>query len=173
MEPYDIVTYPDRFLREPTKPVKEINGTLQGIIDRMAQTMYQAPGVGLAAIQVGIDQSIVIYDAALGTDEKDLQVLLNPRIVETEGSVLSENEGCLSVPDFRADVKRCAAVAVEGVDREGKPVRLERDDFLAVVLQHEIDHLNGVLFIDRISALKREIYKRRIKKQIRTHKNDV
>jgi len=83
--------------------------------------------------------------------------------------VISESEGCLSVPDFRADVKRHAAVLVEGVDREGKPIRIERDDFLSIVLQHEIDHLNGTLFIDRISALKRQLYRKRILKQLKQH----
>jgi peptide deformylase len=96
--------------------------------------------------------------------------LINPQIIKREGSVISENEGCLSVPDFRADVKRYASVLVEGVDREGKPVRLDRDDFLAIILQHEIDHLNGILFIDRISSLKRQLYKRRVSKQLKRNK---
>jgi peptide deformylase len=94
-------------------------------------------------------------------------VLINPRIVSSEGSILSEDEGCLSVPDFRSDVKRAAAVIVEGFDRNEKPVRLDAEGLLAVVLQHEIDHLNGILFIDRISALKRGIYKRRVLKNLR------
>ncbi|AOY58977.1 peptide deformylase [Desulfococcus multivorans] len=167
MEPLEIVTYPDKFLKQPTKPVENIDGELQNLIDRMAHTMFAAPGVGLAAIQVGHDKSLIVYDGNPGEDRPSLQVLINPRIVEAQGTIISENEGCLSVPDFRADVKRNAAVVVEGVDRDGKPVRIERNDFLAVVLQHEIDHLNGVLFIDRISALKRQLYRKRILKQIR------
>lgn len=167
MEPLEIVTYPDKFLKQPTKAVENIDGELQNLIDRMAHTMFAAPGVGLAAIQVGHDKSLIVYDGNPGEDRPSLQVLINPRIVEAQGTIISENEGCLSVPDFRADVKRNAAVVVEGVDRDGKPVRIERDDFLAVVLQHEIDHLNGVLFIDRISALKRQLYRKRILKQIR------
>jgi len=167
METLKIVTYPDTFLNKPTLPVENIDGDIQKLIDHMAETMYQAPGVGLAAIQVGHGKSIIVFDDQPDEDNRSLQVLINPTIVQTEGSVLSENEGCLSVPDFRADVKRHAAVLVEGYDREGKPVRMERDDFLAIVLQHEIDHLNGTLFIDRISSLKRQLYKRKVQKQIK------
>jgi peptide deformylase len=167
----DIVTYPDEFLRQPTKPIKEINGEIQRIIDDMAETMYQAPGIGLAAIQVGCDKSIIIYDEFPTNEEKkSLQVLINPEILVREGTVISENEGCLSVPDFQSNVKRAACISVQGLDREGNPVKLERDDFLAVVLQHEIDHLNGILFIDRISTLKRELYKRRMKKKSKKKK---
>jgi peptide deformylase len=129
--------------------------------------MYEARGVGLAATQVGYSGSLILYDASLGGEIPSIHALINPEIIQREGSFLSENEGCLSVPDFRADVKRYAAVLVEGLDREGNPVRIERDDFLAVVLQHEIDHLKGTLFIDRISSLKRELYKRRVKKKLK------
>jgi peptide deformylase len=162
-----IVTFPDGFLKKPTKEVQNIDGALQKVIDDMADTMYAAPGIGLAAIQVGIDRSILIYDVSPPEENRLLQVLINPRIIESEGSFISENEGCLSVPDFRADVRRAERVLVEGVNREGSPLRLEAEGFMAVVLQHEIDHLNGTLFIDRISSLKRELYKRRIKKQLR------
>lgn len=163
-----IVTYPDTFLQKPTRPVETINGDLQSLVGNMTETMYQAPGVGLAAIQVGNDQSLIVIDEYPGDDDRNSPiVLINPRIVERHGSVLSEGEGCLSVPEFRADVKRAAAVVVEAFDRHGKPIRMERDDFLAIVLQHEIDHLEGTLFIDRISALKRNLYKRRVEKQMR------
>ncbi|OQY60032.1 MAG: peptide deformylase [Desulfobacteraceae bacterium 4572_88] len=168
MEPLDIITYPDKFLRESTKVVENIDGAIQQIIESMATTMYDVPGVGLAAIQVGIDKQIIIYDELLrNEDKRAMKVLINPKIIASEGTILSEKEGCLSLPDFRADVKRSAAVLVEGVDQDGNPVRIERDDFLAVVLQHEIDHLNGTLFIDRISSLKREMYKRRLKKTLK------
>jgi len=163
----DIVTYPDDFLRHPTSDVDTIDGELQKLIDSMAQTMYMAPGIGLAAIQVGIDKSLLIFDVAPPDKERNLHVLINPEIVEKEGSILSENEGCLSVPDFRANVKRAERVLVEAYNREGKPIRMEAEGFLSIVLQHEIDHLKGTLFIDRISALKRELYNRRIKKQLR------
>ncbi len=170
MEIMKVLTYPDPFLKKTAKPVENIDEEIHKLIENMVVIMYDAPGVGLAAMQVGVDKSLIVYDSGLGKEEeRKPEVLINPKIVASEGSVISENEGCLSVPDFRADVKRCAAVAVEGVDKNGKPVRIERDDFLAVVLQHEIDHLNGTLFIDRISSLKRELYKRRIRKQIKNN----
>jgi len=162
-----ILTYPDKFLTQPTTPVANVDGSIQQIIEDMASTMYNAPGVGLAAIQVGIDKSIIVYDVLPREEKRSLQVLINPRIITTEGEMVSEEEGCLSVPDFRADVKRASSVLVEGLDREGNPLRISADGLLAVVLQHEIDHLKGTLFIDRISALKRELYKRRVKKKLK------
>ncbi len=163
----DIVTYPDQFLRQKTKPVNNIDGHLQQLIDNMGTTMYNAPGLGLAAIQVGIDKQMLVYDVAPNDDSRRLNVLINPKIVSAEGQVLSENEGCLSVPDYRANVKRASRILVEGVDRDGNPLRIEAEGLLAIVLQHEIDHLNGTLFIDHISALKRQIYERRIKKMLK------
>jgi len=163
----DIFTYPDKVLKRKTAPVDNIDGALQAVFDNMATTMYQAPGIGLAAPQVGISQSFVIYDIAPKEDGHDLHVLVNPRIVSREGEILSENEGCLSVPDFRADVKRAERILVEGVDRDGNPVRFEADGLLAIVIQHELDHLDGTLFIDHISALKRQMYKRRVKKEMK------
>lgn len=163
----DILTYPDKFLKKQTKPVENIDGVLQTVFDGMAATMYAAPGVGLAAPQVGIGQSFIIYDIAPKEDGHDLHVLVNPKIITSEGEILSENEGCLSVPDFRADVKRAERVLVEGVDRDGNPLRFEAEGLLAIVIQHELDHLNGTLFIDRISTLKRQMYKRRVKKELK------
>ena len=167
MEPLNILTYPDKFLSEPTKPVENIDEKIQNLIKDMASIMYQAPGIGLAAIQVGINKSLLIYDVSPRDEKRSLQVLINPRIVESEGTTISEDEGCLSVPDFRANVKRSASVLVEGVDSKEKPLRIEAEGLLAVLLQHEIDHLNGILFIDRISSLKRELYKRRVKKNLK------
>ena len=163
----DIVTYPDKFLKQPTKPVENIDGSLQKLINNMGETMYQAPGVGLAAIQVGINQSMLIYDISPQDEDRSMNVLVNPRIIENEGEVLSENEGCLSVPEYRSDVKRFASILVEAYDRDEKLLRFEAHDFLSIVLQHEIDHLNGKLFIDRISPLKRQLYARRIQKQLK------
>ena len=167
MSVLEVLTYPDKFLRQPTKAVENIDGRIQKLIDDMAETMYDAPGAGLAAIQVGFDKSIIIFDSLPGETKKSLQVLLNPEILESNGEIISENEGCLSVPDFTSDVKRSASVLVEAIDREGSPWQIEAQGYLAIVLQHEIDHLNGILFIDRISSLKRELYKRRIKKKLR------
>ena len=166
MSPLVIHTYPDKILRKKTKPVENINGDVQNIIDRMSETMYAAPGVGLASIQVGINRSILIYDIAPRDQRRELHVLINPTIIASEGEIVSSDEGCLSVPEYRADVKRAKFVLVEGVDRDGNPLRIEAEDLLATVLQHEIDHLNGKLFIDRISRLKRELFKKRIQKQL-------
>ena len=157
----DILTFPNKFLQQPTKPVTDIDEELQNFINDMAETMYEAPGVGLAAIQVGSEKSVLVYDELPGEMKRQYGVIINPLVIETDGQIISENEGCLSVPDFRSDVKRAERILVEGVNREGQPIRIEADGFLAIVLQHEIDHLNGTLFINRISALKRELYKRR------------
>jgi peptide deformylase len=163
-----ILTYPDHTLRQPTNGLDNIDGDVQKMIDQMSATMYDAPGVGLAAIQVGWDKSVLIYDVSASDQDRSLQVLINPRIIDQEGEILSENEGCLSVPEFRADVKRYSSILVEGVDREGRPVELEAEGMLAIVLQHEIDHLKGKLFIDHVSALKRQMYTRRMKKKLRS-----
>ncbi len=167
MSKLEILTYPNKFLLNPTRPLESIDGKVQEMIDDMAATMYDAPGIGLAAIQVGWDKSLLVYDIAPRDESRQLNVLVNPKIIASEGEILSEEEGCLSVPDFRSDVKRASRILVEGMDREGSPVRIEAEGLLAIVLQHEIDHLNGTLFIEHISALKREMYKRRVKKQLR------
>ena len=167
MSVFKIYTYPDKFLKKPAKPVQNIDGATQDIINGMAETMYNAPGVGLASVQVGIDRSILVYDVVPRDEERELHVLINPKIIDSQGEIISENEGCLSVPDYRADVKRAERVQVEGLDRDGNPIRFEAENFLATVLQHEIDHLNGTLFIDRISKLKRELYKKRVHKQLK------
>ena len=168
MAKLEILTYPDKFLNKPTKPLENIDGDVQEMIDKMATTMYEAPGVGLAAIQVGWNKSLLVYDVSPRDENHSLHVLINPKIITQEGEIISENEGCLSVPELRADVKRAASVTIEGFDREGKPLRFDAEGLLAIVLQHEIDHLNGTLFLARISSLKREMYKRRMNKILRT-----
>lgn len=167
MELLDIITYPDKILESPTQEVDNIDGELQAMIDNMGNTMYHAPGIGLAAIQVGIDKSLLVYDISPPDEDRQLNVLINPKIISKEGQQLSENEGCLSVPDFRANIKRAAHVLVEGVDRHGTPRRIEAEGLLAIVLQHEIDHLNGTLCIDHVSALKRQMYTKRITKKLK------
>ena len=163
----DILTYPDKILAQKAAPVENIDGAMQKLIENMAETMYVAPGVGLAAPQVGIGQSFLIYDLDPNGENSDLQILINPRIIERQGEIVSENEGCLSVPEFRADVKRSELILVEGVDRDGNPLRFEAQGMHAIVIQHEMDHLDGTLFIDRISALKRNLYKRRVQKEMK------
>lgn len=162
-----ILTYPDKFLAQPTAPVTEVTDELREIIENMADTMYKAPGIGLAANQVGIGLRFLIADPSGDPEKREFMVFINPEIVSMTGDVVSEEEGCLSVPDFRADVKRAEKVVVNYLDLDMKPQTLETDGMLAIILQHEIDHLNGILFIDRLSALKKQLYKRKVKKQMK------
>ncbi len=159
-----ICTFPDQVLKTRAEEVTDINGDLQTLIDDMGSTMYAAPGLGLAANQVGDLRRVIVFDVAPKEGPQDLQVIVNPCITECEGELI-HNEGCLSVLDFAADVRRHSRVCVTGVDRHGKPIEVEAEGLKAVVLQHEIDHLNGILFIDRISSLKRGLYVRKLKKQ--------
>ncbi len=161
----EILTYPNEFLRKKTQSIKNIDGSLQELIASMAETMYAAPGVGLAAIQIGSDQSMLIYDMAADENTGLYQVIINPVIVEQHGEIKSEDEGCLSVPEYRSTIKRAESVLVEGVDKDGNPMQIEADGFHAIVLQHEIDHLNGKLFIDHMSGLKRKLFTKRFKKK--------
>jgi peptide deformylase len=161
-----ILTYPDTVLRERAEPVTNIDGKTQQLIDDMAATMYHAPGVGLASNQVGEPSRIILFDTSAKDEPNDLVVVINPEIIEANGLIVEE-EGCLSVIDYRAEVKRAEWVTVKGLDREGNPITLKKEGLPAIVLQHEIDHLEGMLFIDRISKLKRELYKRRLKKLLK------
>lgn len=164
----DIVTYPDKILKKKSENVEEIDDEIKKLIEDMAETMYDAPGCGIAAVQVGVLKNIVLIDETAGKDgEKNYKVFINPVIKEQSGSYLSEDEGCLSVPEYTADVKRNSYVKVEAIDIDGNPFTVETDEYLAIILQHEIDHLNGTLFIDRISKLKRELYKRKAMKKSR------
>ena len=158
-----ILTYPDTVLREPAESVTNIDGKTQEFINDMVDTMYQAPGIGLASNQVGEPWRIIIFDTSAKDQPSDLVVVINPEIIEV-GGVVSSDEACLSVIDYSAEIKRAQRVAIQGLDREGNPITLEREGLGAIVLQHEIDHLDGVLFIDHVSKLKRELYKRRLKK---------
>jgi len=160
-----IYTYPDPVLRSVCEPVENIDENIQKLIDSMAETMYAAPGIGLAAIQVGAPIRLIVYDIHSEGNKRNLSVLINPEIVLAEDKIVY-SEACLSVPDFSADVTRSAKLKVKGVDRDGKPIDIEAEDLEAVCLQHEIDHLNGVLFIDHISSLKRSLYKKKLKKMM-------
>jgi peptide deformylase len=161
-----IYTYPDPILRTRSSIIENIDGNTQILIDKMAKTMYSAPGIGLAAVQIGEPVRLIIYDLAQLHDDKKPSVLINPEIIMAEGEAVHE-EACLSVLDFSAEVKRSAKIKVRGVDGNGDPVDIEAEDLLAICIQHEIDHLNGVLFIDHISSLKRSLYKRRLKKDLK------
>ncbi len=162
----EILIYPDPVLREPAEPISNIDGKVQKLIDDMTDTMYYAPGIGLASNQVGEPYRIFIFDISPKDKPKELFVVINPEIVASDGLVVGE-EGCLSVVNYSAEVKRAERITVQGLDREGNPITLKKEGLAAIVLQHEIDHLNGTLFIDHLSKLKRELYKRRLSKVLK------
>lgn len=163
--------FPDEVLKQAARPVENIDGSLDSFIESMVQTMYAAAGVGLAAPQVGQSQRIVVLDIDHENPGKKLVKLINPRIAESEGSIVWE-EGCLSVIDYSAEVKRARRVLVRAYTPDQKEIEVEGEELLAVALQHEIDHLDGKLFIDRISRIKRELYRRRLQKLIKEGKAD-
>jgi peptide deformylase len=156
----EIKKYPDRILREKTEPVNEFDSELQKLIDDMIETMYAAPGIGLAANQVGVSRQVAVIDVRIKDEKSILIILINPEIVHREGECSSE-EGCLSVPDYTTIVKRAEKVKVKALDRYGKPIEIEGEGLLARALQHEVDHLNGLLLIDRIGRIKKEFFKKR------------
>jgi peptide deformylase len=161
-----IYTYPAPVLRVSTELVKNIDEGIQKLVEKMAETMYAAPGVGLAANQVGEVKRVLVYDVSPAEADRSLSVIINPEIVLAEGDIVRE-EACLSVIDFSAEVSRKGRVKVRGLDRDGNPVDIEAEGLLARCLQHEIDHLNGILFIDHISSLKRTLYNKRLKKMLK------
>ncbi len=160
-----ILFYPDKRLREPGKKVEKFDAELHQLIDDMAETMYAAPGVGLAAPQIGVSKRLFIVDVATGDDEpSDLRVFINPEIVAKEGET-TFNEGCLSFPGIREDVDRAERVTVRALDKDGNPFELEADGLLAIAIQHENDHLNGDLMIDHLSVLRRRLVHRAMTKR--------
>ncbi len=161
-----ILTFPSEELKRHAQPVQNIDGRIDQLVTDLVETMYAAPGVGLAATQVGSTDRVVVLDVESENPGKHLIRLVNPVIVHAEGSVIWE-EGCLSVVDFTAEVQRAARVVVSGWTTEEKEIQIEGTGLLAVALQHEIDHLEGKLFIDHLSRLKRDLYRRRVKKWIR------
>ncbi len=160
-----ILTYPDPVLRQQAKPVTEFNDSLKHLVEDMIETMYAAPGVGLAANQIGVTLQIIVIDPSREKEIKYPLAFINPTIEKGEGSQRNE-EGCLSMVDFSATIKRFQKIWVRTHDLTGAVMDFEADDFLARVIQHEVDHLNGILCIDRVSALKRALYKKRLKKQL-------
>ncbi len=153
----------DPVLREKAKPVEEINGQLQRLIDDMAETMYEAKGLGLAANQIGITKRLFVLDLAQREGKPELLVFINPEIIEKEGEIVEE-EGCLSIPGYAAKVRRFSRVLVRALDREGKPFEMELEGLGARAIQHEIDHLNGILYVDYLSTLKKQLFKKWWKK---------
>ena len=153
----------DSVLNEPARPVDTVTPEIETLIDDMIETMYAAPGIGLAAPQVGVPLRIFVLDLSVGRDPAALHVMINPEFVEREGMQLEE-EGCLSLPGFTATVARPKRVIVKGLNRHGDQYRLEGTGLMARALQHEIDHLNGCLFVDRLRGISRDLIVRKIKK---------
>ena len=158
----DIVLYPDPILKQPADEVEKVDAALRKLLEDMAQTMYAAEGIGLAGPQVGVSKRIAVIDVS--EDGKGLMSLINPEIVERAGKTPSE-EGCLSIPGFRETITRNETVTVRALNEKGEQIEIKADGLLAICLQHEIDHLDGVLFVDHLSRLKREFFKRWLKKQ--------
>jgi len=159
----DIKTYPDAFLKQKSEPVEQNDRGLQQLIDDMAETMREASGVGLAAPQVGVHKRLIVIDARDCEGDRALLALINPEIVSADELIDSE-EGCLSVPGVTLHIKRAGKLLIKGLDRDFNAVEFEATGLLARALQHEIDHLDGVLIVDRLSAIKREFFEKRYKK---------
>jgi len=157
-----ILTYPDPILRKKAKPVDIVDGRIEKLVEDMAETMYAAPGIGLAASQVGESLRVIIVD--LARNREGMIAMINPEIIFSEGEC-DEEEGCLSVPDFKETIRRRKKIIVSGLDINGKKIQIQAEDLLSAAFQHEIDHLDGILVIDRISRLKRDFFKRKLKKK--------
>lgn len=163
-----IIYLPDPILRQQSLAVERFDAELENFVEDMIETMYDAPGIGLAAIQVGVPRRMLVIDVAGKDDEPNPQVFINPELVASGDGISIYEEGCLSIPDFYAEVERPESVTIKHLDRHGKQRVTEADGLLATCLQHEIDHLNGVLFIDHISKLKRDMVVRKFTKLAKT-----
>jgi peptide deformylase len=159
-----IVTVPDPILRKAALPVERVDDTLRRLADDMLETMYAAPGVGLAAPQVGVSRRLVVLDVSAKEDERQPMVLINPKIVALGEERRVYEEGCLSIPDVKVEIERPASLTVAFLDRDGRPQEMAADGLLATVIQHEVDHLDGRLIIDFLSRLKRDMIVRKLKK---------
>ncbi|KQS90436.1 MULTISPECIES: peptide deformylase [unclassified Rhizobium] len=159
-----LIILPDPVLRQLSKPVETIDADVRRLADDMLETMYDAPGIGLAAIQIGVPRQMLVIDVSKEGEDKQPLVFINPKILASSDERSVYEEGCLSIPDYYAEVERPAEITVEYVDLDGKQLTAKADGLLATCLQHEIDHLNGVLFIDHISKLKREMVIRKFAK---------
>jgi len=169
----EIITLPDRLLRTKSAPVERVDDEVRRFLDDMLETMYDAPGVGLAAVQVGVPRRLVTIDVARREDENaepNPLFLINPEILTSSDERDVHEEGCLSIPDYYAEVERPASLRVRYLDRDGKLQEMDAEGILAVCLQHEIDHLNGTLFIDHLSKLKRDMVIKKFTKQAKLAK---
>ena len=161
MVPLEILKFPDPRLRTVAKPVKEVTGKVVAIADQMLEAMYEAPGIGLAATQVNLHQRLIVIDVSETNDQP--LILINPTIILGEGEI-EPNEGCLSVPGFYEPVDRFQHIQLEAIDRNGEPFTMDAMDLLAVCIQHEIDHLEGKLFVDYLSSTKRQLIRKKLQK---------
>ena len=159
-----ILILPDKRLRKVSEPVKKIDAGIRKLVEDMFETMYDAPGIGLAAVQVGVAKRVVTMDLAKKEEPKNPQVFVNPEIVWSSDETATYEEGCLSIPETYSDVERPARVKVRYLDLEGGPREIEANGLLSTCLQHEVDHLNGILFIDHLSKLKRDMILKRFTK---------
>ena len=160
-----ILVLGDKRLREKADPVSEVGDAERQLIDDMMETMHDAPGIGLAATQVGVPKRIIVVDTTGGEEEGEVLILVNPEISCPDGEQVGQ-EGCLSVPEEYAEVKRPASLHLKALDRDGNPVDRVVDDLLARVICHEVDHLDGILFVDHLSSLKRSLIARRVRKLV-------
>ena len=166
----DILHYPDKRLRTVAKPVEKVDASIKKLVDDMFETMYVAPGIGLAATQVNVHKQVIVIDIS---EEKNQPLcLINPQIIAEEGTETCD-EGCLSVPDIYETVQRCEKVTVKALDQNGDEYTLQADELLAVCIQHEMDHLNGKLFVDYLSPLKQQRIKKRLLKHQREERRGV
>jgi peptide deformylase len=162
-----ILTLPDPILRKKAAPIERVDDTLRRLMGDMLLTMYEAPGIGLAAPQIGVSRRLIVMDPAKDDAPKTPLVMVNPEILERSEELRLHEEGCLSIPDFTAEVERPAKTRVSYIDRDGKQQEIELEGIWSTLVQHEIDHLNGVLFIDYLSRLKRDMVVRKFTKQKR------
>ena len=159
-----IIQLPDKRLRLVSEPVAKIDAQIKKLVADMFETMYAAPGVGLAAVQVGVPKRVVTIDATRGEEEKRPFALINPEILWFSDEKLVHEEGCLSIPDFIDEVERPAKIKARFLDLEGRTIEVEAEELFARVLQHEVDHINGILFIDHLSKLKRDRVEKKLVK---------
>ena len=162
-----IITAPDPRLRQISKPVEAVDDELRALMDDMLETMYAAPGIGLAAIQIGVPKRVIVMDLSGPEEDRAPRFFVNPEIVDPSETLAAYEEGCLSVPEFYEEVERPATCRVKYLDYDGEPQVLEAEGLLATCIQHEMDHLEGVLFIDHLSRLKRDRILRKLKKEQR------
>ena len=168
----EVLKVPNPFLKKKARPVDKIDDEILKILDDMAETMYYSNGIGLAATQVGIDKRLVVIDFSTEKKKMELLKLINPEILSVDGELIME-EGCLSVPEIRDEVKRPRWVRFRYLDTEGNIREVEDEGLLARVIQHEIDHLDGIVFLDRLSPLKKALYYRKLKKEAKRRMNEL